>query len=76
MAWFGGVNHYGLFGIWQEPVVVITLPVDWLVEDMMLACEERISKRFAEMGVSFEVNIPKDLPEPPHYPRRPRSVWG
>lgn len=46
---------------------------DWLVEDFVLSCEQRIKKRFAELGIYFEV--PEGLPELHNPPRRPRSIW-
>lgn len=59
-----------------RPQVVIVHEIDWLVQDFALSCEERIIKRFVEMGVHFKIDIPNDLPEPPHYPRRSRTIWG
>jgi hypothetical protein len=46
---------------------------DWLVEDFVLSCEERIKRRFAELGIHFE--IPEGLPELHNPARRLRSIW-
>ncbi len=73
MGFFVDVERIGPFAF-LTPQVVIVHEVDWLVEDFVLSCEQRIMKRFQEMGVRFF--IPPGLPELPHTPRRPRTIWG
>lgn len=69
------VEYYGLFGMFHEVKVVIVREVDWLVEDFIKSCEERIRLRFEEMGINIAVVIPEGTPELTHIARRPRSVW-
>lgn len=40
--------------------------VDWLIEEMMMSCEQRIARRFY---------LPTDLPPLHHVPRRARNIW-
>ncbi len=46
---------------------------DWIVEDFLMAVEDRIVRRFAEMGV--HLSVPRNLPELRNPPRRSRSIW-
>lgn len=54
------------------PDVVIVRKQDWLVEDFVLACEDRIVKRFTEAGIALQV---PHLPESEYVVQRPATIW-
>jgi hypothetical protein len=70
-----GLEFSGMFSRYlHRPEIIVVFGEDWLTLDFALPCCDRINRRFAEMG--FPLEVPTDLPEMTHYPRRPRTIWG